>query len=481
MNQILLKGEPVIRKRWGKKTGHQRQRVLLAAWPNMPARHRPDVRAVLDQDNIDGHQDNSIFKWPYINLEDLLPKESLLLLLNSRGRHQPAVFAHFDLASMTLRATFHKLPEIILHGCTTFYVMSMSEHSRPNTYGQLVESKLGTAEEMHCFKENPDRCFNQIQCKMLAFLLNGCYEILHDSPRGALVDPTLPTLPEPEPIMVNEAYYQVSTIAAETPYQVPTRLDTRRLLRLVEAARLAAEDHLWDMREDPSYFGRFITDWAQHDSRNQPQFHGQKPNQSAKVFWSHTIMVELAIAHQNLVSWDMLYRETKVLNDLASGELGLFNRSKPLPKGIEGACLKILAAIKMFAMILVCRFVGAARQRLRNVPGKVQRLSPSLTRMGSNSQDHLVTLLRVLGAGEDYWVRKMGLQNLIDELKRLLDQDTEQKERLSPYGKSIFAELAVASRMRCESMSLHSWAMVFPVKLEEGEFSDESFPMRVFR
>ena len=133
----------------------------------------------------------------------------------------------------------------------------------------------------------------------------------------------------------------------------------------------------------------------------------------------------------------------------------------------------------MFAMILVCRFVGAARQRLRNVPGKVQRLSPSLTRMESNSQDHLVTLLRVLGAGEDYWVRKMGLQNLIDELKRLLDQDTEQKERLSPYAKSIFAELAVASRMRCESMSLHSWAMVFPVKLEEGEFSDESFPMTV--
>lgn len=44
---ILLKAclnrfEPIIRKRWAKKTDKQRREILLTAWPEIPKHHRPD-------------------------------------------------------------------------------------------------------------------------------------------------------------------------------------------------------------------------------------------------------------------------------------------------------------------------------------------------------------------------------------------------------------------------------------------------------
>lgn len=45
LNKILERHEDTIRKRWIKKTRPQRLKVLLNAWPNMAAVHRPDFEA----------------------------------------------------------------------------------------------------------------------------------------------------------------------------------------------------------------------------------------------------------------------------------------------------------------------------------------------------------------------------------------------------------------------------------------------------
>jgi len=38
--------------------------------------------------------------WPAINVEDLVKGKALLLLLNSRGRNTPQMFAHADFDAM---------------------------------------------------------------------------------------------------------------------------------------------------------------------------------------------------------------------------------------------------------------------------------------------------------------------------------------------------------------------------------------------
>lgn len=97
IRNVLQSYEDLIQSRWLKETRSRRREMLLAAWPDMPEEHRPDLarffRAISKPEPID--MSPSI--WPYINLEDLLKPKSLLIFLNSRGRHHPSNFAHSDL------------------------------------------------------------------------------------------------------------------------------------------------------------------------------------------------------------------------------------------------------------------------------------------------------------------------------------------------------------------------------------------------
>ncbi|KAF5614861.1 hypothetical protein F25303_13982 [Fusarium sp. NRRL 25303] len=71
-----------------------------------------------------------------------------------------------------------------------------------------------------------------------------------------------PVQPEPElPSTTQTEGLQTSLleITFEAPYRVPTRLNFANLEKLF-AARVAAEDHVWAMREDPNYFAEQISD-----------------------------------------------------------------------------------------------------------------------------------------------------------------------------------------------------------------------------
>jgi hypothetical protein len=43
LQEILQRHEATIQKRWIKKSNQQRKTILLGAWPNMAAKHRPDI------------------------------------------------------------------------------------------------------------------------------------------------------------------------------------------------------------------------------------------------------------------------------------------------------------------------------------------------------------------------------------------------------------------------------------------------------
>ena len=88
LNAIIKRFEPLIRKRWLKKSAKQRREVLLAARPSMPLVHRPDF--------VGFRQTSNRHLTPYINLEDLQQGHNLLLFIHSRGRNKPALFASTD-------------------------------------------------------------------------------------------------------------------------------------------------------------------------------------------------------------------------------------------------------------------------------------------------------------------------------------------------------------------------------------------------
>jgi hypothetical protein len=100
LQAIVERHESTLRKRWTKKPVAKRQELLLHVWPHMPQTHRPDF-AHWEVANHPGlrlpARRNPGGLWPYINLEDLTDRKSLLLYINSRARQHPDTFAFTEM------------------------------------------------------------------------------------------------------------------------------------------------------------------------------------------------------------------------------------------------------------------------------------------------------------------------------------------------------------------------------------------------
>lgn len=129
--------EEKIQKRWAKKSRTQRLSIIMEAWPDMPATHRPDFSAFrrhgkrLPQMAV-AHR--FVFMLPYINQEDLVKPGILPLLLNARARNHPSSFAASDGEAMHLGCVTMALVPVILNCC----VMTLNGMTDDEDYGRLV-------------------------------------------------------------------------------------------------------------------------------------------------------------------------------------------------------------------------------------------------------------------------------------------------------------------------------------------------------
>lgn len=219
LNTIITRHEGTIQKRWTKKTREQRRKILLFAWPNMATSHRPDLAAFFKTGSRSQARDSSLepYKWPYVNLEDLLKSKLLLLFLNSRGRHTPDAFARADLEACHFGMTSGKFMPAYLNE----YVMLFADRHTEDTYGKLIAwadhpdafdwmvSKYGTL-------PGEGLLLLEIQERLYTFLVKCCKEMLHDMSEDSWADTSLPAQPEPPSVSGNETgLASLATAAAE--------------------------------------------------------------------------------------------------------------------------------------------------------------------------------------------------------------------------------------------------------------------------
>lgn len=295
---ILERHEAVIQKRWKKKTKEQKRKIILSAWKHgeMPKVHRPDFVAFKEQDETRGKacpRYQTSFMWPFLNQEDLVKPRTLLMLMNSRGRHPPAEFAVADIEAIHLGIVGHAIQPAFLDE----HVMRFTGRKEAATYGELLH-----------WDDHPD-AFNWLmnrkhqmpgegllilesQDVTMEFLVDCVKAILHDIEGAALLE----AAPQPEPpaseLETGEAV-SWTLLAAEAPYRPPSSLSFARLERLLKAKLDVVEDHIWSMREDPSYFASTVQDAWEHrqdhikDRRGErhPLFrHGRED-----LLWGRTI------------------------------------------------------------------------------------------------------------------------------------------------------------------------------------------------
>ncbi|KAI4647002.1 hypothetical protein J4E93_005227 [Alternaria ventricosa] len=321
--------EGVIRKRWTKKTRTQRKAILERSWhTQMPHQHRPDLRDYYRVERREFSEASTstiredVYKWPYINTEDLVTPTHVLQLLNSRGRTTPNNFAETDWQSSELGRNInvikvrpiyydpndegqHKaLLEDESNGKepedseTEETVREWKDKYKPSEwgyylmmhptdlqeYGYPVKLPVALESQKNVRRASEALIVLQIQQPLMAFLVKICLELLPDveisleritaffqAPEDLEPLATFnraPKQPEPPEIRTTkeDGWDSAFALAQKIPYSVPHWTDFDTIMSSIAARIHEWEDHAWAMRDDPSYFTNAVGEFCKWDA-----------------------------------------------------------------------------------------------------------------------------------------------------------------------------------------------------------------------
>jgi hypothetical protein len=488
LRNILQHRESVLRKRWAKKSIEQRKVILLKAWPDMPVQHRPDLQQISKRQTTPTitNAAEGAFKWPHISLEDLTPVDSLLLLLNARGRNHPNVFAHFDLNACGVGVLSGNVRIADLDE----YVMVIVGQETEEDFGKFVSLKTDYKPFLLFlagvnFEPGMGLLALEIQSRILEFLVECCYRIFHDIPKEELCSHVEPATPEPGAIISasSTSYLQLSAMVAEAPFKAPAKLDTHRLLVLLETKRAAAEDHLWEMREDPGYFQSILMECGDHRCERVLDACGKfYRHHDDEIFWNNVIDTTLGCGYVEFLLWSKLGQLARELDAKARRALDTLDHQKPLPKEIEKIILELMSFARDFARHMLSKLsVGLASSshatglRLVRITEHSAMGKPchQVKVQAPKSEDQLMKLFCLLSGGDMTFLTMYGLDNVLNELQRLIDANPSQKKRLTSYVSRAFSDLALLCNVTTQLSNFFPWASSFERKLANlGKPSD---------
>ncbi|KAI0398954.1 hypothetical protein F4802DRAFT_603444 [Xylaria palmicola] len=476
---ILERHEATIQKRWEKKTRTQRLSVLLQAWPDMPLTHRPDFAAFRKHaGNLNGValQHRSSFVWPIINQEDLGDPKTLPLLLNSRGRHHPHLFAASDGEVMHLGKVTMAIVPIFLNQ----YVMTLNGMARQEDYGRLIawdENELAF-DWMHTRKQflpGEALLILEFQERLLEFLIDCCKAILHDIPMDEMTSDKFTIQPAP-PLKEGldaTGFSTLSIMAKEAPYRPPARLDLQKIESLLAARAVRAEDHIWSLREDPSYFAETMLDMKEH----LPDTHSSTKFQRDDLPWARVISTVLVESFFQLESFVELRNQATRLRELSSKYGPELSPQKDLPEEYLAALLRFRHYLNQVTKGVTnqLKLAVAASPPLRAffVQNVFRSNKSSIFIQNSavkrdKTTQHLIWLLQTLWEdGHNLLFCRM--TTVVDELDRLLKAEPKALQLVSPYVAMLISELSITGECLRQLEIFQPWANGFEQALVDRE------------
>lgn len=455
LRAILGKHESTLHKRWCKKGPEQRRKMLLSAWPDMAPNHRPDLK-VLWQETSPTNQSTSrprdAFVFPYINLQDLMKTKPLLLLLDSRSRHIPAIFVNNDWNSTELGLRCEVISPTILNG----WIMLL----QANAYGSLHPH---TMESWHTLKTGQSHTpgigllILEIQQRLMHFLVTCSELILHgldlracDLDNSTSLSPSITSSVSTIPGLV-DLRPSFDTVVQEAPYRVPDQFDFARLHSFFYAKRDEAENHLWSLREDPAYFVGVLKELGVAKEETLRIIDGVPSSWSiAKTssFYEEIIRCAVHIAYTEVTHWDDSWQQLRKIMALREQYGKRISPTELPPKDYECA-VGLLS--NQLGETLVC-----VRMDLKSTVAS----SPELRRFfvprprNPHEDSRIIRVDTVSIPRDDYflWVVSQLIDEesllgdfpgLLHEMDRMMRNDVKQRRRVSPWVASAVSKLAL--------------------------------------
>jgi hypothetical protein len=467
LQKILERHEELLRKRWMKKSKAQRMEILLKAWPNLPSTHRPDYlafRKESPEQRAQGTKFKGAYMWPYINAEDLAKGKTLLLFINSRGRHPPSMFSHADFEAMrigrvsgAINLPFLNEHTMLLDGETVESYGKLLAWANNDKAFDLMISGVG-------FIPGQGLAILEVQREILRFLVECCKGILHHLVATSLTDEQIPVKPAPPAIVFGSStdFPSLAHLAAEAPYRVPAQINFERLKAVIAAKRSDAEDHIWALREDPGYFSDVLGDWSEHRQETLLDANGMRhPVLDRPLFWERVIGSVIIDAYGNLIVWDLLCQQISKLSALKEKYSRIISPKRELPPDYMTELLTFRYMLDQTSKgpILTLKTGIPASPPLRSQwvrePDTGSNVIRVRTKKGVKT-DPMMWVFQTLC--DDHRLTLCGLPDLMDELERVIESDSKQKERLSAWVARVISDLGVIARARHEIDLYQPWA-----------------------
>lgn len=450
------------------KTKEQRKRVLLAVRPDMSLVHRPDYDAFRKKGKQgptrSAAQDRAAYLWPCINVQDLIQGKSLLIFLNARAQNPPSVFAHADFEAIRLGQVSQAVGIAFLNEYTVYLDgLSVSAYGRivswdedDNAFDDMISGRARNVGEGLLILE--------IQKGIMEFLVGCCYAIFHDLDRELLTSSSVDAQLEPPAIGPEPTECPtLAAMAAEAPYRVPANLNFEQLQAVIAAKRSAVEDHVWALREDPGYFYEIVGDEAEHRLEQLPDTRGNKhPHLNDSLFWARVYGSVITSAYGSLIVFDYLHRQVASLGTLKEKYARNITPHRDLPAEYLKALLMFKATLENAAngpiMNLQMGFPAAPGFRslfVREPQVAGTSKLNAMTRSGVKLDDMLWTFQAIISQDQRHLC---GLPALVDELERLIQRDSKEKQRLTAWLANTYSDLAVIAGSMHQINIYQPWA-----------------------
>ncbi|KAF2765908.1 hypothetical protein EJ03DRAFT_318585 [Teratosphaeria nubilosa] len=454
LNCTIKRFESTIQKRWLKKSLKQRKEILLTAWPNMSKEHRPDFAALRNIKRAaytprSRTIPSAAYLWPYINLEDLVQPNPMVLFISSRGREFPDAFIAGDVENAHLgKGWLSALPASGL-------IMQFVSQRTPRSYGSLID--VASKPKRSAFGCDPiiGLLGLEVQAGIYDFLLKCAKLILHD-----IQPPQLKLAPHQSQLSLSVAktsqWLSLTGQMREAPYRAPQKLDFERLRELVACRRASAEDHVWLLREDPAYFIDALKENVEHDYK---LFHRRLDDD----VWGAAASDLVGEAFTYLLYWHRIHELLQKLPPIESQ----LKQACPHTARLSSAHEKIWAELDELTSMLpydlpVSRLTSglpcSPRLRHRYPVATATNLDELwCMRLGrSEAETRVDNLFRAVTDSREQRLHPLHL--CVQEAQYMLDTDPESSSLLDPWVLGHFEDLALLSELQQSISSFKPWS-----------------------
>ncbi|KAI4112702.1 MAG: hypothetical protein LQ345_006189 [Seirophora villosa] len=295
----------------------------------------------------------------------------------------------------------------------------------------------------------------EIQQRKMQLLLKCAQVILQGLPLNEL---DLPNSPVPVQVLlpVNSSEWpSLTQEIEEAPYKVQDVLDVDRLRPFIVARRNEAEDYIWSLREDPSYFHEVVLEWSEHRRERLLTARGKThPDLHQNIFWQRVLSNVIVDAYFDFLTWDLVLKAIDHLIHIKSEQANQTSPSEELADSFAQALAHfehmVEQLIKGPAGKWEIGMVSSPPLRLHYVREPQDPASTPIKVMLKDASrkkgDHLLWLLEVLLQEDQLFL--CGLENVCDELEREIRSNRASRERISPYIAKVISDFSLFGELK---------------------------------